>query len=139
MRRGRPSRKASGVAKFRTLLIGFLAALLFWQSGLAAAHCLRSLAHGGDAIEICSIDGVKVIHLDDQGNPLPEQPTGGMGGFCPACHGVPAAVTLPEPPVLALPAWTGETVTWHAAGEVRLLPPARAPPYRTRAPPILTA
>ncbi|MBS7811261.1 DUF2946 family protein [Roseococcus pinisoli] len=127
------------MAKFRAPLILFVAALLFWQSGLAAAHCLRAMSHGGDAVEICSIDGVRVIHLDDQGNPLADQPSDSMaGGFCPVCHGMPA-VALPEPPMLALPAWTGEAVAWHAAGEARLLPPARAPPYRTRAPPILTA
>lgn len=130
--------KASGVAKSRALLIRLMAALLFWQSGIAVAHCLRGLTHA-DAIEICSIDGVKVIHLDEQGNPLPDQaPASHDGGFCPVCHGMPA-VNLPEPPRLAMPAWTGETIAWHAAGDVRLLPPARAPPYPTRAPPVLTA
>jgi len=131
--------KASAVAKFRALLIPLMAVLLFWQSSVAVAHCLRGLSHGGDAIEICSIDGVKVIHLDEQGNPLPDQaPASHGGGFCPVCHGMPA-VSLPEPPLLALPAWTGETIAWHASGEARLLPPARAPPYKTRAPPTLTA
>ncbi len=131
--------KASGVAKSRALLIRLMAALLFWQSGVAVAHCLSGLTHGGDAIEICSIDGVKVIHLDEQGNPLPDQaPVSHDGGFCPVCHGMPA-VDLPEPPTLAMPAWAGEPIAWHAAGEVRLLPPARAQPYPTRAPPSLTA
>lgn len=130
--------KASGVAKSRALLIRLMAVLLFWQSGVAIAHCLRGLSHG-EAIEICSIDGVKVIHLDAEGNPLPEQtPASHEGAFCPVCHGMPA-VDLPAPPVLAMPAWTGQPIAWHAAGEARLLPPARAPPYATRAPPSITA
>jgi len=127
------------VAKFRVLLIRLMALLLFWQSGVAVAHCLNGLTHGGDAIEICSLDGVKVIHLDDQGNPLPEQaPASNESNFCPVCHGLPA-IDLPAPPILALPAWTGEAIAWHGAGAARLLPPVRAPPYSTRAPPSLTA
>lgn len=131
--------KASGVAKFRALLIRLMAVLLFMQSGVAAAHCLQGLAQVGDAIEICSVDGVRVIHLDAEGNPLPDQaPVSHDGGFCPVCHGMPA-IDLPAPPMLASPAWAGEAIIWHSAGEARLLPPARAPPYPTRAPPSVTA
>ncbi|WP_421990174.1 DUF2946 family protein [Roseococcus sp.] len=126
------------MGKYRALLIRLFAVLLFWQSGVAVAHCLRGMTHGGDAIEICSIDGVKVIHLDADGVPIADDQPHADGGFCPVCHGLPAVV-LPEPPLLALPAWTGEAIAWHAAGEARLLPPARAPPYPTRAPPSFKA
>lgn len=139
MRDRRRSPKASRVAKLRAPLILLMAALLFWQSGVAVAHCLRGMSHGGEAIEICSIDGVRVIHLDEQGNPVSDPaPASHEGGFCPVCHGMPA-VTLPEPPLLAVPAWMDGAIAWHATGEARLLPPARAPPYTSRAPPLLTA
>ncbi|MDB5416214.1 MAG: hypothetical protein JWR10_4549 [Rubritepida sp.] len=136
---GRASPKASGVARFRSLLIRLMVALLFIQSGAAMAHCLRAMAHDGTLIEICSTDGMRTIRLDAAGEPLQEQAPGSdEGSFCPVCHGLPA-VTLPEPPMLAMPAWDGAAITWHAAGIERLRPPARAPPYSTRAPPTITA
>ncbi len=110
-----------------------MAVVLLLQSGAAMAHCLRGMSHG-EAIEICSIDGVRTIHLDQDGNPLADEAPQMQGGFCPACHALPA-VELPGPPIVAAPAWHLASPNWHAAGEARLLPPARAPPYATRAPP----
>ena len=124
------------MARFRPLLICLLAAVLLLQSGVAVAHCLRGM--GGTAglvVEICSTDGLRSIRLDANGEPAPDHVPKAEGGFCPVCHGLPA-ITLPEPPRLASPAWLGTPVTWQGMAEPRLRPPARAPPYATRAPPI---
>ena len=124
------------MASLRPFLIRLFAALLFLQSGVAAAHCLRGIsAGGGMLIEICSADGMRTIRLDAEGAPAPEAPPASASGFCPACHGLPE-ITLPEPLLFAAPAWTGEPIAWHAAGTPRLRLPARAPPYATRAPPL---
>ncbi|UPY35214.1 DUF2946 family protein [Sediminicoccus sp. KRV36] len=117
-------------------MIRVLAALLFLQSGIAVAHCLRGMGAGeGMIIEICSTDGMRSIRLDAQGDPAPEHTPGGEGGFCPICHGLPG-ILLPEPPRLAGPAWLGEALAWHAPGTRYLRPAAHAPPYSTRAPPF---
>lgn len=124
------------MARFRPFLIRLFAILLLVQSGAAAAHCLRGMSAGeGMLVEICSTDGMRTVRLDENGEPVPDQAPESGGAFCPVCHGLPV-VTLPEPPLLAIPAWSGEAIAWHAAGTPRLRPPARAPPYATRAPPI---
>lgn len=124
------------MASLRPLLIRLLAALLFMQSGVAAAHCLRGMSAGeGMLIEICSTDGMRTMRLDATGEPNPMEPASQAGAFCAVCHGLPA-ITLPEPPLVAEPAWVPASLAWHAEGMERLRPPARAPPYSTRAPPI---
>lgn len=128
--------KPCHVACLRTLLIRLLAAVLLLQSGVAVAHCLRGMATSdGLVVEICSPDGMRSIRLDANGEPVADQAPAAGSGFCPACHGLPA-VDLPEPPRLASPAWLGTSVTWQDRAEHRLRPPARAPPYATRAPPV---
>ena len=124
------------MARFRPFLIRLLAVVLLLQSGVAVAHCLRGMSAGdGMLVEICSTDGMRTIRLDSQGEPASDHSPESEGGFCPICHGLPG-ITLPEPPRLAMPAWLGATIIWQVAGTDRLGPPARAPPYTTRAPPI---
>jgi hypothetical protein len=124
------------VARFRSLLIRLLAAVLLLQSGVTVAHCLRGMG-AGDAlvVEICSPEGMRSIRLDANGEPIADHAPGAEGGFCPVCHSLPG-VTLPEPPRLATPAWFGTSVIWAMAPTAQLRPPARAPPYATRAPPV---
>lgn len=123
------------MASFRPLLIRLFAALLFIQSGAAAAHCLRGMAAGeGVLVEICSADGMRLMRLD--GETAPEPGTG--SGFCPVCHG-PPSVALPAPPILATPAWADAPFVWNAHGADFPCPAARAPPYLTRAPPVIAA
>jgi hypothetical protein len=111
-----------------------LAALLCWQSGVAAAHCLR-LAQGA-GMEICTPDGMRRIALDDP----EESGRDGLNGretFCFACH----AITTPAPPT---PGAASEPVLWSPAAtpvpvaETLLRPPPRGPPLPPRAPPALT-
>jgi hypothetical protein len=121
----------------RSLLIRLLAAVLLLQSGVAVAHCLRGMGAGeGMLVEICSTEGMRTIRLDANGEPAADHAPGGESGFCPACHGLPA-VDLPAPPLLSTPAWLGEAVSWAMAPGDGWLPPARAPPYTTRAPPVI--
>ena len=128
--------KPCRVARFRPFLIRLLAAVLLLQSGVAVAHCLRGMGGAdGMLVEICSTDGMRTIRLDPHGEPVTEHAPGAEGGFCPICHGLPG-MSLPEPFRLATPAWLGTSVTWQMAGAERVRPPARAPPYVTRAPPI---
>ena len=123
------------MATLRSLLIRLLAAVLLLQSGVAVAHCLRGMgAAEGLAVEICSPDGMRSIRLDANGEPMADHAPATESGFCPACHGLPA-VDLPGPTCLSTPAWLGEAVTWAMARRDGWLPPARAPPYTTRAPP----
>ncbi len=89
----------------------------------------------GMVVEICSTEGMRSIRLDANGDPIADHAPGAEGGFCPVCHGLPG-ITLPEPPRLASPAWLGATIIWQETGEYWLRPPARAPPYATRAPPV---
>ena len=124
------------MASLRSLLIRLLAALLFLQSGVAAAHCLKGISAGeGVLIEICSTDGLRTIRVDATGEPAPEEPGNNGGAFCPVCHGLPA-INLPEPALVAEPAWVPASIAWHAQGTELLRLPARASPYSTRAPPI---
>ena len=128
--------KPCRVARFRPFLIRLLAAVLLLQSGVAVAHCLRGMGGAeGLLVEICSTDGLRTIRLDANGEPAPDHAPEAEGGFCPVCHGLPG-ITLPEPLRLATPAWLGTAITWQETRQDRLRPPARAPPYATRAPPV---
>ncbi len=124
------------MARLRPFLIRFLAAVLLLQSGVAVAHCLRGMgAAEGMLVEICSPDGMRTLRLDAAGEPMADHAPAAGSGFCPACHGLPS-VDLPEPPRLAGPAWLGTPITWAPAPGDGWQPPARAPPYATRAPPV---
>ncbi len=113
----------------------FLAALLFVQSVVGAAHCLRSI--GGQnqlSFDICSADARHVI-LADVGDP--SVPVASSSGFCAACHALPA-IDIPPPPLNA------ERVVWARYAqdlprdEAAPHPPARGPPLPPRAPPTLS-
>ncbi len=124
------------MARFRPFLIRLLAAVLLLQSGVAVAHCLRGMGAGeGMLVEICSTDGMRTIRLDSQGEPANDHAPEAEGGFCPLCHGLPG-VTLPEPPSVFTTAWLDASGIWQITGTEHVRPPARAPPYATRAPPI---
>ncbi len=130
--------KPSDVATLRSLLIRLLAAVLLLQSGVAVAHCLRGMGAGdGLVVEICSADGLRSIRLDANGEPMADHAPAAESGFCPACHGLPA-VDLPAPPLVSTPAWLGDSIAWAPSPIGTLRPPARAPPYATRAPPVTT-
>jgi hypothetical protein len=121
----------------RSLLIRVFAAVLLLQSGVAVAHCLRGMGVGeGLLVEICSAEGIRSIRLDANGEPVADHAPAAESGFCPACHGLPA-LDLPEPPQVSAPAWLGEAVGWAMAPGDGWHPPARAPPYKTRAPPVI--
>jgi hypothetical protein len=117
------------------MLARLLALLLLVQSGVAVAHCLRGMAAGdGLLVEICSIEGKRLVLLGPEGEPIEAPEPSAEGGFCPVCHGLPQ-VALPAPAVTLLGPIGVAAVPWHAGGEALRLPPARAPPYATRAPP----
>ena len=123
------SLKLSRVESFRPFLLRLLAAVLFLQSGVAVAHCLRGMASGGGAtIEICSSEGLKSIRLDEERQPAE------TGGFCAACHALPEAASPPAPRVAAL-AWSTVATAGQGAGVPHIGPPTRAAPYHGRAPP----
>lgn len=123
-----------------------LAALLLVQAVLAPALCLgRAAADAhpaagvGEAVEICTAEGLRVVHLPAGG--MADDAGGGPaadhgGGLCLACHGLPQA---PEPPVpvLPAPAWARLPVPWAVAAPLALPPAIRGPPSGPRAPPTL--
>lgn len=128
------ARNPCRVASFRALLIRAFAALLFIQSGVAAAHCLRGMSGGdGIAVEICTSEGMRMLRLNAAGDP--EEAPGEQAGVCAVCHGLPS-ITLPPPPLTVAPAWEGVPLAWRMAGEALLPPPARAPPYVPTGPPV---
>ncbi|MCO6418863.1 DUF2946 family protein [Siccirubricoccus sp. KC 17139] len=107
----------------------FLALLLALQWGMAFAHCIGGLGGHGLAVEICTVDGLRTLHLDGDGRKeaLPAHDS------CPLCPGAAAL----EPAAPALPALRiayARAVPPPLAG----LPPApaRAPPQQPRAPPL---
>jgi hypothetical protein len=119
----------------KPFLARLLALLLLVQSGMAGAHCLRGMAAGdGLLVEICSIEGKRLVVLGPGGEPMDSPAPASERGFCPVCHGLPQ-VALPAPAVTLLEPLGVATIHWHAKGEALRLPPARAPPYTTRAPP----
>jgi hypothetical protein len=111
------------------LLTAMLALLLMLQWGQAFAHCLAALG-SGTGIEICTADGIRILHVDADGQPA--GPAGAMHDSCPVCPGgeAPAA---PEP---GLPALRIAYAPAPAPSRAGLPPaPARAPPQQPRAPP----
>jgi hypothetical protein len=120
------------------MLARLLALLLLVQSGVAVAHCLRGMAAGdGLLVEICSIEGKRLVLLGPEGEPIEAPEPSAEGGFCPVCQGLPQLV-LPAPAVRLLTPVKPAEPNWHAEGEALRLAPARAPPHAPRGPPALT-
>lgn len=110
-----------------------LALLLSLQWGAAFAHCLAPLAAtaAGQAVEICTAEGMQTMLLGEDGQP--QSPTPHAHDSCPLCPG--AAAPAAEAPALpAAPVRYAALVPPPVAG----LPPApaRAPPQQPRAPPL---
>lgn len=114
------------------LLPRLIVAVLLLQTVMAPAHCLAHAAAAGFATEICSPDGTRILHLNADGDVVPDGTA--TQGFCAACHGLPSTPHLATP-VLPTPAWTVAAVFWHAASADSLPPSARAPPFEPTGPP----
>ena len=114
-----------------------LAFLLFLQVVLAPALCL---AHAGgilgSGVEICTAEGLRVVHLGPDGSPTDQAPSAAHDGFCPVCHALPQAAGL-DAPVLPAPAWVLAVTAWDAPGLAAPPPAIRGPPSGARAPPSL--
>ena len=111
------------------LLTVMIALLLALQWGSAFAHCLATLGTAA-GIEICTAEGLRVIHLDAEGQPA--DAADAAHDSCPLCPGSAAAA----PPAPAMP---GMPFAYRVATvpPVAGMPPApaRAPPQQPRAPP----
>jgi hypothetical protein len=119
-------------------LLVVLALVLFGQSALAAAHCLRlaaAPAHTSFQVEICTLDGIVLMDLG--GTSDQDAPSGhDHAGFCLACHGLPQMV-LAEPVGVPQPV-SRPVAAPQATPEATPPPGARAPPYASRAPPTFS-
>jgi len=98
------------------MVLALLALLL--QSATVAAHGLMPVpAAGPDAIALCTPYGVKIVHVDADGNPV--APTQAAGDDCTLClHAGGGHALTPQAPVLA-------AVVDRA--DIVVLPPAQAP------------
>ncbi len=106
-----------------------LALLLVLQWGSAFAYCLAALGATG-GIEICTAEGIRVVHVDADGQPA--GPAQAMHDSCPVCPGGVA----PASPGPQLPALRIVYAPAPAPGRAGMPPaPARAPPQQPRAPP----
>jgi hypothetical protein len=116
----------------RALHLGpLVAVLLALQWAAAFGHCLAGLGGGGLTTEICTAEGLRTLHLDDQGQ---EQPPGTVQHDSCPLH--PGAVAL-QPAAPALPAAPVAYARILPAMVAGLPPaPARAPPQQPRAPPL---
>jgi hypothetical protein len=110
-----------------------LSFLLLLQVVLAPLHCLAMAAAGSGGFEtiICSPDGMRVIQVEPDGHGEPA----GDGAACFICADT-ARVVLPEPLLPAGRVAQPSGRAWHPAAIAILLPPARAPPYAPRGPPL---
>lgn len=115
------------------LLMRLLAALLLtqWVAGLPA-HA-RAMASVGEAVVICSPEGMRTVHLGPDGEPV--APHDAALGCCLLCLGPSAGgdlasrPELPPPSVVAAP----DIVMVTAARALSLRPPPRI--HHSRAPP----
>lgn len=106
------------------------------QAGVGAAHCLRGMgAAHGLLVEICTTEGKRIALLDHEGQPM-EAPAEAGSGVCPVCAGLPG-VALPAAPVVSEPVVFAAAPGFSLTGTALPAPRARAPPYSTRAPPVL--
>ncbi len=80
------------------MVLALLALLL--QSATVAAHGLMPVpAAGPDAIALCTPYGVKIVHVDADGNPV--APTPPAGDDCTLClHAAGGHALTPQAPVL---------------------------------------
>jgi hypothetical protein len=114
-------------------LARLLAAILLVQAVLAPAHALAmAAAPAGLAVVLCSPEGPRILHLGPDGQEMPADQT--AQGFCAACAALPQ-VALPAPPRLPAPGGAATAPAWHAAAPGVPPPPARGPPFASRAPP----
>lgn len=114
-----------------------LAGLLFLQVVLAPALCLAHAAGLlGGAVEICTAEGIRVVHLPPDGAPETPAPAAQHDGFCPVCHALPQMAGL-DAPVPPSPAWVLASRDWGAPRLAAPPPAIRGPPSGARAPPGL--
>ena len=117
-------------------MLRLLAAVLLLQTVLAPAVCLAmGGGSGSPAVQICTADGLRVIHPSAPGD---EAPAGsGHGGNCLVCHALPQGAALALP-ALPAPAWLAVAAT-HVPAEPATLPRGiRGPPGGARAPPAFS-
>lgn len=113
-----------------------LAALLLLQVMVAPSLCLARAGQAAQGlIEICTAEGIKLVHLPGDGSGEAPQ-HGAHDGFCPLCHALPQASAL-DAPILPSPAWSVARTSWHAPGMAAPPPAIRGPPSGSRAPPSL--
>lgn len=123
--------------RWRIQLHALFALLLFFQSTLAFAQCLRmapqSTGAGIDYV-FCAYDPSLPPLVPGHDGTQPAT-ADHAGGFCFVCHALPNGV-VPTPPILATP----QATVLHRDDAVAYAHPAdRAPAsYASRAPPILT-
>jgi hypothetical protein len=121
------------VARPFRLLPRLIAAVLLLQVVLAPAQCLAMAAvpAGLDAV-VCSPEGARTIHIGPDGQEMPAQDA--AAGVCAVCAALPQAA-LPNPPAPPAPAWVPRPAPWHPGVQDANGPPARGPPFGSRAPP----
>ena len=122
-------RHSNGMVRRSPLLTVVLTLLLVMQWGGAFAHCIGALG-ATQAVEICTAEGIRTLHLDAGGQPA--APDTAAHDSCPLCPGATAA--LPEGPLLPAARFAyAVAIPPLVAG----MPPApaRAPPQQPRAPP----
>jgi hypothetical protein len=117
----------------RSRWILVLAVLLLTQWSAAYSHC-HALAAGSlesFAGDICSVNG--------HGGPFGDHEPGKQKGFvdqdCPACHQLPVLQAADPPSASVSLIWF--TVEMEPTVTAGTLPPARAPPYESHAPPTV--
>lgn len=122
-------RHSGGMARSPPLLTAMLALLLMLQWGQAFAQCLGALG-AASGIEICTAEGIRVLHVDADGQPT--DPPQAMHDSCPVCPGgVAPASPGPQLPALRI----AYAPAPYANHEGMPPAPARAPPQQPRAPP----
>ncbi len=118
------------------LLSRLLAALVLLQVVLAPSLCLaRAGAASQGLVEICTAEGIRLLHLAVDGSGEAPQ-HGADDGFCPICHALPQAAGL-DAPLLPAPRWTLAATAWDAPIRAAPPPAIRGPPSGARAPPSL--
>ena len=86
----------------RALALSLGAAALGVQ--VLAAACLGGLmAPVGHSVVICSVAGAHVVHVGDDGKPLPGSPDHQTNFECPLCVGFHAASAFTAPMAVAVP------------------------------------
>ncbi len=110
-----------------------LAVLLLIQWSAAYGHCHALAAGSLEAFagSICSVDG----HGGPSGDHEPGKQKGFADQDCPACHQLPVLQAAAPPSGAVSLVWF--TVELEPTATTGVLPPARAPPYRSHAPPAV--